>query len=129
MSTIHGINSEHTQDLIKRGIISDIEMRSEHLVITSISIIRQKIEELLKHYNIPPPHIVNFSGVMTTSPSGIPNLHFLFGKDGKTDLRVAVAGERTRLVQNILDRALTHSGITSVETTRIEHDQKMATIQ
>jgi hypothetical protein len=94
-----------------------------------ISATRRKIEDLLEHDGIPPSNIINLSGVMMTSPNGISNLHFLFGKNVNTDLRVAIAGNITPLVRNILDRAFLQGGIVSFETTRIEHDKKMAIIQ
>ncbi len=127
MSTIHGQNGQHAQDLITRWLISP-ESTGEQLIIVPITQTTQKIIHLLDTKVVKQPEIVNFAGVMTTSPSAIANLHFLFGPWITTDLKVAVAWPKTLSIQKILNTA-NNQWIRIIETTRTEHDRKMAVIQ
>lgn len=127
MATIHGLNGQHSQDLIRRWLIS-LEPTGEQLIIVPIIQTGQKIMQLLDTKVVKQPDIVNFAGVMTTSPNAIANLHFLFGPWITKDLKVAVAWPTTPLIQKILD-TVHGQKIRIIETTRIEHDRKMAIIQ
>jgi len=65
---------------------------------------------------------------MSTSPNGTHNLHFLFGPNAVGDLSVATAGHISEPGRIILDNA-ENQGIRIIETSREEHDTKMAIIQ
>lgn len=127
MATIHGEHGQHAQDLIQRAIVSGSPTR-EHLVIVPITQTASVITNLLDRELVPQPKILNCSGVMTTSPSAISSIHFLFGPGSTKDLKVAVAWPQTTLTKKILDRARAQS-IRVIETSRTEHDRKMAVIQ
>jgi hypothetical protein len=127
MATIHWLSGQHAQDLVSRDIISP-HWTWEHLVIIPITKTWEKILHLLEHEGVKQPKILNFAGVMMTSPNAVPNIHFLFWPGASKNLRVATAGNDTHLQRKVLDKAETR-GIKIIETTRIEHDSKMAIIQ
>jgi hypothetical protein len=65
---------------------------------------------------------------MSTSPNGIHNLHFLFGPQATKNLSVATAWVLSNPWRALLDNAAKKS-MRIIETTREEHDKKMAIIQ
>lgn len=66
-------------------------MSNTHAVVVPIYATRNHITKLLKEGTADPQDIVNLAGVMSTSPNGIHNLHFLFGPQATKDLSVATA--------------------------------------
>lgn len=129
---IYGGKGSHAQDLLKRWLlISGKEWCGAHFVTLPISTIESAILELLLERQIPQWQIVSFSGVMTKSPNGVPAMHYLFGPWATKGLKVAVANTSPKyppLVQSLLDQAQS-KGIKIIETSRTEHDKKMAVIQ
>lgn len=60
MATIHGIQGQHAQDLIARGIIAP-NPSQEHLVLVPVTQTKALIRNLLDHYGVPQTKVVNFS--------------------------------------------------------------------
>lgn len=69
---------------------------------------------------------------MAKAPNGTPSVHFLFGPAATTKLKVAIAmetfGTRNKLIPKLLVKAESQ-GIRIIETSKIQHDSKMAVIQ
>jgi hypothetical protein len=97
------------------------------LLVINIEQTGMKIRELLT-WGVSQENIINFCGVMTKWPNAITNLHFLFWPDANNDLKVAIAWPKSKLCETILERVNT-SNIRIIETSRTEHDRKMAIIQ
>ena len=130
MLTIHGKGWQHAQDLQKHWVFEtlDYQVSNTHAVVVPIYATRNHITKLLKEGTADPQDIVNLAGVMSTSPNGIHNLHFLFGPQATKDLSVATAWVLSNPWRTMLDNA-ERKGMRIIETTRVEHDEKMAIIQ
>lgn len=130
MLTVHGKWWQHAQDLERRWIFNGLDSQVDHThaVIIPIYLTRAHITELLKDGVADPQDVVNLSGVMSTSPNGIHNLHFLFGPQATKNLSVATAWVLSNPWRALLDNAA-KKGMRIIETTREEHDKKMAIIQ
>lgn len=126
MITIHGKGGQHATDIQKRGLFEKTH-KQHHAVVVPIASTRYKIASLLEEW-VHSEDIVNLAGVMSTSPNGTHNLHFLFGPNAVGDLSVATAGHISEPGRIILDNA-ENQGIRIIETSREEHDTKMAIIQ
>lgn len=124
----------HAKDIDKRGLFVDGEKGSEaHFFTLYISIIKWAISELLKtghnQWNI-----VSLSGIMAEAPNGVPAAHFLFGPwatwTDASPLKVVFSNTSpdSPLVTRLKERAQQKS-LKIIETSRIEHDQKMAFTQ
>lgn len=126
MLKIHGENGKHASDIKSRGLF-DGTADNEQSVVVPIFATRYVVSLLLQEW-ISGENIVNLSGLMSTSPSWIHNLHFLFGPNAQENLFVATAGNISKPGRVILDNA-EKKGIWIIETSREEHDRKMAVIQ
>jgi hypothetical protein len=126
MLTIHGKDGQHASDIQKRWLFENTH-QTDHAVIVPISATRYVVSSLLQN-SISSRNIVNFSGVMNTSPNGIHNIHFLFWPNATGKLSVATTWDISLPGRIILDNAQ-KNGIHIIETTREEHDEKMAIIQ
>lgn len=130
MLKIHGKWWQHAKDLQSRWIFDGFDARpdnSVHAVAVPIYVTRFRITELLKS-DVAPINIVNLAGVMSTSPNGIHNAHFLFGPNTQDDLSVVTTCTTTSPWKVMLDNA-ERRWMRIIETTREEHDTKMAIIQ
>lgn len=130
MLTIHGVRWQHAQDLLRRWVFDWFEQLDDdnHIIAIPIRDTRSHITRLLQSDWVLPKNIVNLAGVMTTSVNGIANLHFLFGPNGQDNLSVATAWDASNPWKIILDNA-NNLSMRIIETTRLEHDKKMAVIQ
>lgn len=76
--------------------------------------------------------IISLSGVMSKAPNGVPSAHFLFGPGAKGNLKMALATEtfdsKNVLVSSLIEKVHAR-GMQIIETTKVEHDAKMAIIQ
>lgn len=87
--------------------------------------------ELIKR-GIPQSDIISLSGVMSKVPNGVPSAHFLFGPGATEKLKMALATEtfdkNNVLVSSLIEKVRA-KGIQIIETTKVEHDEKMAITQ
>ena len=126
MITLHGTEGQHATDLKARGLFKDIT-ETGHIIIVPISHTKACVMQLLQG-GVPNNRIVNLSGVMSTSPREVHNLHFLFGPGTKNNLTVATTENISIPGRFLLDNA-EKCGMRIVHIDQEEHDKKMAIVQ
>ncbi len=126
MITLHGTDWQHATDLKERGLFKNIT-EGGHVIIVPISHTKECVTKLLQD-GVPKNQIVNLSGVMSTSPREVHNLHFLFGPGAKKGLTVATTENISIPGRFLLDNA-EKCGIRIVHINQEEHDKKMAIVQ
>lgn len=129
---IHGGKGSHGQDLIRRWLIpSGTKKHPAHFLTLPITIMERAVLELLDQGALQ-QNIISFAGVMAKVPNGIPSAHFLFGPGSQWELKMALATEtfdsKNTLVKSLIKR-VREKKIEIIETTKVEHDSKMAIIQ
>ena len=83
---------------------------------------------------IPQDNMASLAAVMTKTPNGVNTIHYLFGKGAKAregkSLKVVFANTtpHSPLIIALMERAQSKH-LKIIETSRIEHDKKMAYTQ
>ena len=131
---IYGGNGVHARDLIERELlVPGTEWSEAHFMTLPISITEAAAVEMMNN-GIPQDNMASLAAVMTKTPNGVNTIHYLFGKGAKAregkSLKVVFANTtpHSPLIIALMERAQSKH-LKIIETSRIEHDKKMAYTQ